>query len=123
MQNDVLAGEAVNTLGVMALQCGEHAEARAAFLRALALGGHSRELRARAEHNLGILAPIHGDLEDALAHYKRSLEEYRAAADAHGCALAVHNLGMASRYQGLSDAADRYYAHRQGIPRASGDAQ
>ena len=121
MQNDVLAGEAVNTLGVMALQCGEHAEARAAFLRALALGGHSRELRARVEQNLGILATIHGDLEDALAHYKRSLEEYRAAADAHGCALAFHNLGMASRYQGLWDAAERYYAHSLEIAQASGD--
>src|SRR5439155_13780 len=63
----------------------------------------------------------HGDLEDALAHYKRSLEEYRAAADAHGCALAFHNLGMASRYQGLWDAAERYYAHSLEIAQASGD--
>ncbi len=120
-QNDVLAGEAVNTLGVLALQCGEHAEARAAFLRALTVGGHSRELRARVEQNLGILATIHGDLEDALRHYTRSLEEYRATANAHGCALAFHNLGMASRYQGLWDAAERYYTQSLEIAQASGD--
>jgi len=120
-QHDVLAGEAVNTLGVLALQCGELAEARAAFLRALTVGGHSRELRARVEQNLGILATIHGDLEDALRHYTRSLEEYRATANAHGCALAFHNLGMASRYQGLWDAAERYYAQSLEIAQASGD--
>ena len=120
-QNDVLAGEAVNTLGVLALQCGEHAEARAAFLRALTVGGHSRELRARVEQNLGILATIRGDLKDALRHYTRSLEEYRATANAHGCALAFHNLGMASRYQGLWDAAERYYAQSLEIAQASGD--
>ena len=121
MQNDVLAGEAVNTLGVLALQCGELAEARAAFLRALTLGGHSRELRARVEQNLGILATIHGDLQDARAHYTRSLEEYRAAVDEHGCALAYHNLGMASRYQGLWDEAEGYYAQSLQIAQASGD--
>lgn len=121
MGNDVLAGEALNTSGGLALQTGELAEARAAFLRALALGGHSRELLARVEQNLGILATIHGDLEEARAHYTSSLEEYRAARDEHGCALAYHNLGMASRYQGLWDEAERYYAQSFVIAQASGD--
>jgi len=123
MKNDVLAAEALNTLGGLALESGELVEAGAAFRNALVLGGHSRELRARAEQNLGILANIHGDLVQAGAHYTRSLEAYRAASDEHGCAIAYHNLGMASRYRGLWDDAEGYFAHSLAIAQASGDVR
>src|SRR6266487_2560482 len=56
--NDVLAAEALNALGVINLELGALAEARSHFLRAVQLGGASRELRARVEQNLGILANI-----------------------------------------------------------------
>src|SRR2546426_3317278 len=94
--NAVLAGEAVNTLGGIDLATDAVVDARQNFLRALELGGQSRELRARVEQNLGILANIQGDFDEALARYGRSLEAYRASNDEHGCAIAYHNLGMAS---------------------------
>src|SRR3989449_429232 len=65
--NPVLAGEALNTLGGIDLETDAVADARGNFLCALELGGQSRELRARVEQNLGILADIQGDRDDAEA--------------------------------------------------------
>ena len=107
--NDILAAEALNTLGGIDLEAGPLADARRHFLRAVQLGGASRELRARAEQNLGILASIQGDCEDALACYARSLEAYKSCYDEHGSAIAYHNLGMVSAQRQLLDEADRYF--------------
>ena len=79
------------------------------FLRALKLGGPNRELRARVEQNLGILANIHGELEEAVIRYGCSLEAYREIGDEHGCAIAYHNLGMVSADRQLFDEADGYF--------------
>ncbi len=119
--NEVLAAEALNTLGGIHLKTGSLEEARRVFLQALELGGPSRELGARVEQNLGILANIQGDLDDALGHYGRSLEAYRASGDEHGCAIAYHNLGMISADRGLFDEADRYYQESSGIAERTGD--
>jgi putative nucleotidyltransferase with HDIG domain len=121
MHSDVLAAEALNTLGGVNLENGSLAEAQENFLRALALGGASRELRARVEQNLGILANIRGDLEEALACYGRSLEAYRSSGDEHGCALAYHNLGMVSADRELWDEADRHFRASLEIAERAGD--
>ena len=113
--NDILAAEAVNTLGGIDLESGPLAEARRHFQRAVELGGASRELRARVEQNLGILASIQGDLQGAVACYGRSLEAYESYGDEHGCAIAYHNLGMVSAQRQLLDEADRYFARSYGI--------
>src|SRR2546428_730539 len=84
--NGVLAGEALNTLGGIDLETDAIADARQNFLLALELGGQSRALRARVEQNLGVLANIQGDFDEAQARYRGSLEAYRAANDEHGCA-------------------------------------
>ncbi|HEV8263720.1 MAG TPA: HD domain-containing phosphohydrolase [Gemmatimonadales bacterium] len=107
--NDLLAAEALNTLGGIELEAGPLAEARSYFLRAIVLGGASRELRARVEQNLGIVGSIQGDFEGALACYARSLEAYQSCGDEHGCAIAYHNLGMVSTQRQLLDEADRYF--------------
>src|SRR2546422_8366167 len=52
--------------------------------------------RARVQQNLGILANIQGDLDEAVARYERSLAAYRDCGDPHGCAITYHNLGMRS---------------------------
>src|SRR2546430_13124369 len=83
----VLAGEALNTLGGIDLETDAIADARQHFLRALELGGQSRELRARVEQNLGILANIQGDFDEALARYRRALVADRAPNHEHGSVL------------------------------------
>jgi putative nucleotidyltransferase with HDIG domain len=120
--SDILAAEALNTLGGIDLEAGSLAEARSNFLRAVRLDGSSRELRARVEQNLGILASIQGDFEDALACYARSLEAYRNCNDEHGCAIAYHNLGMVSAQRRLLDEADRYFTQSYEIAERAGDA-
>jgi putative nucleotidyltransferase with HDIG domain len=119
---DVLAAEALNTLGGIGLETDGVAEVREHFLRALELGGESRRLRARVEQNLGILANIQGDFEEALTRYGRSLEAYRASDDEHGCAIAYHNLGMASADRREFDAAERYFRQSYAIAQRAGDA-
>jgi len=119
---NLLAAEALNTLGGIGLETDGVADVRAHFLRALELGGESRRLRARVEQNLGILANIQGDFEEALSRYGRSLEAYRAADDEQGCAIAYHNLGMASLDRQEFDAAERYFRQSLEIARRAGDA-
>lgn len=120
-QNDLLAGEALNTLGVMQLREGALSDAREKFLRALSLASASPDVAARAEQNLGVIANIRGELRDALAHYARSLDAYRIVGNEHGCALAYHNLGMVSADQQLYDEADGYFARSLEIAERAGD--
>ena len=121
INNTMLAAEAMNTLGGLDLTAGALAEAQREFLRALELGGSDRALRARVEQNLGILANIQGQLEEALSRYRRSLEAYHNAGDQHGCAIAYHNLGMISADRGEFDRADRYFRDSQAIAERVGD--
>ena len=72
----VLAAEALNVRAIVEMD-GDVEAAREMFLRALAMGGASVELRARVEQNLGILANMQGQLDEALLHYGCSLQAYR----------------------------------------------
>ena len=119
---DLLAAQALNALGGIGLETDAVADARKHFLRALELGGESGELRARVEQNLGILANIQGDFDEALTRYGHSLEAYRAANDEHGCAIAYHNLGMTSLDRRRYDEAEHYFRQSLEIARRSGDA-
>ncbi len=108
-------------MGGIHIATGALDEARKAFLEALRLGGPLRPLRARIEQNLGILANIQGAIDEALAWYGRSLEEYRAAGDDNGCAIAFNNLGMASADRGLFDEAGRYFHESRLLAEQTGD--
>ena len=118
---EVLAAEALNSLGAMNLASGAPEEATKLFQEALTLGGGSWELRARVEQNLGILANIRGDLDEALARYQRSLQAYHRAGNQHGCAIAHHNLGMVSADRGLLDEAARYFQESRALAARCGD--
>jgi putative nucleotidyltransferase with HDIG domain len=117
----LLAAEALNTLGGLDLATGSPDDARATFLRALDTGGSNRALRARVEQNLGILANIQGDLDEALARYRRSLEAHRAARDPSGCAIAYNNLGVVSAHQREYARAERYFEQSRTIAERIGD--
>ena len=121
--DSLLVAEALNTLGVLDLQTGRLEDADRTFRSALAQGGVSRELLARAEQNLGILANIRGEHREATAHYQQSLDAYRACGDEHGCAIAYHNLGMVSADQGRLDEADRHFAESLGIAERIGEVE
>ncbi len=119
--NDVLAGEALNTMGGLALRTGALEEARAHFLQALERGGQARELVARVEQNLGILSNIRGELVEAVRHYERAVENYRATNDEHGSATAYVNLGIAHSDLRQYDWADSYFSKSFDIAERAGD--
>ena len=121
LENTLLAGEALNTLGAMLWLEGRLVEAHDTLRRALECEGTSPELRARVEQNLGVVANIRGDLEAALAHYSHSLHEYETVNDEHGCALAYHNLGIVSRHQERFDDADCYFRQALEIAERAAD--
>src|SRR5437867_462169 len=121
--NDLLAAEALNTLGGLHLSAGAPDDARRVFLEALELGGSNREVRARVEQNLGILANIRGELHEAIARYERSLDAYRECGDDHGCAPAYHNLGMVSADRGWLNAAACYVRECRRLCRRVGEAE
>ncbi|OLC03399.1 MAG: hypothetical protein AUH78_12925 [Gemmatimonadetes bacterium 13_1_40CM_4_69_8] len=119
--DDGLAAEALNTLGGLDVTTGSLEDARKTFMRALELGGSSRQLRARVQQNLGIVANIQGELSEALARYERSLAAYRECGDEHGCAIAYHNLGMVSADRERFDAADCYFRESRALAERVGD--
>jgi putative nucleotidyltransferase with HDIG domain len=119
--NDLLAGEALNTLGAMFLRDGTLSEAEDTFLRAIDVGGSSRELLARVQQNLGTIASIRGKLDVARGRYALSLDGYQSVKDEHGCALAYHNLGIVSRHQERFDDADSYFTKALEIAERAGD--
>src|SRR6266487_5060296 len=121
LENDVLAAEALNTMGGLALRTGALEEARTHFLQALDRGGQARELLARVEQNLGILANIRGELVDAVRHYERAVESYRATNDEHGSATAYVNLGIAHTDLRQFDWADSYFSKSFEIAERAGD--
>jgi tetratricopeptide (TPR) repeat protein len=121
LDHGLLAAEALNTLGVMFLREGVLEDARQMFLQALDLGGEHRGLCARVDQNLGILANIQGDLDEATLRYQNSLEGYRELGDEHGCALAYHNLGMVSADRELLAEAERQFGQSLEIAQRVGD--
>jgi putative nucleotidyltransferase with HDIG domain len=117
----LLAAEALNTLGGLDLTTGKLEDARKNFLAALEIAGEDRALKARVEQNLGILANIQGELDEALSRYRHSLEAYDAVRDLNGCAIAYHNLGMVSADKGQLDKAQKYFSEARAIAERVGD--
>ncbi|HWC75518.1 MAG TPA: HD domain-containing phosphohydrolase [Gemmatimonadales bacterium] len=121
LKNDILAAEALNTLGGLALSTGEMEQARSYFQQALERGGHARELQSRVEMNLGILANIHGDLVNAVWHYEAAVDAFHATNDEHGAARAYINLGIAHTDLAQYDWADSYFNMSYDIAERAGD--
>lgn len=103
-----LVAEALNTAGGLDLLDERFEQARAHFLEAAALAG-TPDLLGRIEQNLGTVASTQGDYPEALDRYQRSLAGFLAAANEQGCAVAYHNLGVASIDLRRWADADRYF--------------
>ncbi len=105
-----LAGEALNALAGFDTETGDLAAARALYRTALPLADGSPGLRGRIEQNLGIVASIQGDHDDAFQHYHRSLDAFQEAGDDPGAAIAYHNLGLIGSRRGELNEAERCFS-------------
>jgi putative nucleotidyltransferase with HDIG domain len=102
----VLAGEAMNAMGGFRMQLGDLDEAGGTFRDALRLAVSDNSLLGRIHQNLGILANIQGLYDEAMEHYRLSLEAFQQAQDERGTAIAYHNLGMIASQRGQLDDAE-----------------
>ena len=69
----------MNCLAGFELEQAAYDSARRLFSTALELGGTSARLRGRMEQNLGVLANIRGDLDEAQAHYQGALDAFESS--------------------------------------------
>ena len=93
LSDDELVATVENGVGAVHCERGAYVQARASYLVAIERTGNPA-LRGRILLNLGVLANISGDLDEARTRYAKSIAEFEHAADEEGLALVYHNLGM-----------------------------
>src|SRR6476661_6075738 len=78
--DDAAAGSAINVEAVVRWQLGDLDEAERLYLtaRARALKAGDAKLAAMTAQNLGVIANVRGDTDEARRHYEASLAEYRS---------------------------------------------
>ena len=112
-----------NLRGICAQQTGDLARAERLYLlaRTQALRVNAGALVAMVEQNLGTVANIRGDLEQARRHYMASLQRYRTLGMERPVTQVLNNLGML--YTDLRDwqAAEHSFADAVRVAAASGD--
>lgn len=91
-RNDLVA-RAWNGEGTIHCQRGEFQQARAAYQVAMDVTADP-VLHGRSLQNLGVLANIEGNLEEALRQYGRARRVFREHGDHASEALVLHNMGM-----------------------------
>ena len=116
-----LVADVNNALAGFALERGDLAVAAELYVSALKLADAHPALIGKIEQNLGIVASIRGDWDQALEHYQKSLVAYQSIADERGCALAHHNLGMIYAKRKDWQEADRHYRRCYGLAEMAGD--
>ncbi|MEO8448664.1 MAG: tetratricopeptide repeat protein [Gemmatimonadota bacterium] len=113
----------LNALGGICLERGELDQAKVAFEEAGALDVSDKDLAARIEQNLGIIANVRGQWTVARTHYTKSLAAFEQTGDAHGAAVAHHNLGMISADRDEWDTAHHHYTEARRLAHQSGDVR
>jgi tetratricopeptide (TPR) repeat protein len=116
------AAEALNALGGLRIETGQLDRAQSVLEEAATLADEAHALAARVAQNLGVIATIRGDRPSAALYYRRALVAYEELGDAHGRALAHHNLGMLAADGERWAEADSHFAACLGVARAAGDA-
>ena len=91
--DDELVASTENGIGALLCDRGSYVQARASYLVAIERAAKPA-LRGRILLNLGVLANIAGDLDEARQRYAKSIGEFEQAGDEEGLALVYHNLGM-----------------------------
>lgn len=93
---DAALGAALNVRAVMAWHRGALDEAEALYLTAqeCAERGDDRRLVAMVAQNRGIIATVRGEFSIALAHYRASLDAYRALGHVPQLCGVLNNIGM-----------------------------
>ncbi len=109
-----LEARAENGIGAVHYSRGEYAQARASYQMAMERTSDP-VLIGQLMLNLGVIANIEGNLENALWHYLRARALFRDNGDRSREALALHNLGMVYADREEWEAAGDAYAQCLGL--------
>lgn len=106
---------AINMQGAAEFALGSLATAANRFAAALTMAQTDEDtlLAARATNNLGLIAALRGDADQAIAAYQRAIAAYQRLGNQRGLAESWHNLAISFRTRGELDAADE--AERRAI--------
>jgi len=116
-------GHAVNLQAAIRWAQGDLDAAEPLFLaaRTIALSVGERALVAMTSHNLGIIANIRGDFDEALHHYSVGLENYRALDRRQDVIHALNNMGRLHTDLRRWAEAERAYTEAIETAKAIGD--
>ena len=106
--DDDLRAAIENGVGSVYCQRGIFSQARSSFAVASELAV-SAPLRGRVQINIGALALLLGDVEEARASYERAVEILDSINDEEGLTIALHNLALAHSEEQDRDAAEQSF--------------
>jgi tetratricopeptide (TPR) repeat protein len=101
---------AVNQLGVADVELGALDDAERTFGRALELARADGDdlLVARATNNMGAIANIRGQRDEALLLYQLAIPAYQRLGHVSGLAESFHNMAISYRHLGQLERSDEY---------------
>ncbi|MEO7963041.1 MAG: HD domain-containing phosphohydrolase [Gemmatimonadaceae bacterium] len=103
---ELLAAQALNSLAAFDLADGAFDSARENLLEVARSPTVDAALLGRVRQNLGIIANIQGQLDEAEEHYEKALEAFQESGDERGSAMAFNSLGILSADREQWDEAD-----------------
>jgi tetratricopeptide (TPR) repeat protein len=118
--DDDLRAAIENGIGSVYCQRGVFTQARSALAVASELAV-SAPLRGRIQINIGALALLLGDVEEARASYERAVEILASIDDEEGLTIALHNLALAHAEEHEWDAAEKSFERCLALAEKRGD--
>jgi diguanylate cyclase (GGDEF)-like protein/putative nucleotidyltransferase with HDIG domain len=121
--DEAAIGHAVNVQGLLNYKMGRLDEAERLYLKARESARRAGEakLAAMTSQNLGVIANIRGELEQALWHYEASLADYRALGLKKYICITLNNLGMLYTRMERWETAERAYEEAIPLSQEIGD--
>ncbi|HKO15806.1 MAG TPA: diguanylate cyclase [Gemmatimonadaceae bacterium] len=121
--DEAAIGHAINVQASLHHKLGRLEEAERLYLKARETARRAGEakLAAMTSQNLGILANIRGELEQALWHYEASLADYRALGLTKYICITLNNLGILYTRMERWDTAERAYEEAVPLSQEIGD--
>lgn len=120
--DDELRARAETGIGNVHYAHGAYSQARAAYHVALTVTTDPL-MRAKVTLNLGVIANIQGQLDEAQAQYTRSRHAFAEVGDREGEAMALQNLGMLYADRRQWDEAEQAYRDCLALAEATGNRQ
>src|SRR6185503_1624388 len=120
--DEAAIGHAVNVQALLFYRMGRLDEAERLYLKARESARRAGEakLAAMTSQNLGVIANIRGELEQALWHYEASLADYRALGLTKYICITLNNLGMLYTRMERWETAERAYAEAMPLTQETG---